>query len=417
MMHSTFNIKNRVKTDPNQNYIINSLYDSLISNNINTDIAQTFNTLHQIYHNSQINVKYSHIKIALATQSIFNLTLKFTSTKILYHKLILFQNLSNYQRIPRVNKYEFINNRQLQLFQGLNKLKLYTVLIQKKQLLNLSHHLLIKKKINNLFNRIAKQIYQNKLIAIFQLFYYSKKEKSLLENLNYYYSNKSIKDQERMSIKFASTTLFIQSINNKKLQYQSVFFIKLCEPAKLQQSIISSSLEDISINYDNSRTEELEIAEKKLNAICIFNQVIKKVVKKSFLSLKLHNLNNFNRGQSNNSSILNSQSGILRKLIRSGESILELYQSTNNTEQSKKDQEQDEIILKRKQMMCQTHHPEPIIKQRISIFVQTSQKIEKTKRESQKFQTVIISKKKSKFLLFLLISIIFGIFLILRIVQ
>ncbi|CAD8102473.1 unnamed protein product [Paramecium sonneborni] len=413
MIHSTLNLKKKIKTEPTENYIINSIHHTIKPHNINTDMALAYHTLHQINYNPQINIKYSHIKIALAIQSIFNLTSKFRSTKILSYKLILFQNLSNYQTKLIMKKYDIIIDNQLQIFQGLNKLQQYTVLIQKTFLLNLNHQLLIKKRIGQLFNRISKQIYFHKIIALIQILQYSQQGKNFLENIQYYYNNSIIQNKEIMAIKFASTTLIIKSINNKRLQYQSIFFIKLTEPDKLQQF----SIRDISINQGNSnKTGGFEIVENNLNAICLLNQVIKTILKKYFLLLKLQNLENISKRQSLKSSIFNSQSILLKKLIKSGESIMELYQSTNDTEQSKKDQDHDDIVLKRKKMMHQSDHSEPFIKKRISI-IQQSQKLQPAQQQLFELKTITKSKTKSKLLWFNLIILILGAILIFRIFQ
>ncbi|CAD8172899.1 unnamed protein product [Paramecium pentaurelia] len=414
MMHQTLNHQNRVKTEPNQTQVMTPFYNP----NRKTDMAEAYKIMQLINENHQITVKYSHIKIVLAIYSIFNLTSKLRSTKILKYWKILFQNLSKYDIPTNAQHYEFICNRQQQLLQqGITKLTKYTIKIKKKFLLNLSYKLQLKRKLNTVFNRIGNQVYQNKLQSIINIFLYSKKEKSLLDNLSYYYCKKQIKKQEKMAIKFSSSTLFIKALNNKVLQYQISFFIKLIKPKESQSTISQVSQgEDFSINNNKIRAGEFELLEKRLNGICLLNSVIKKIFHNYFLILKLQDMNNSNRRVSIKSSIFSSQSRILRKLMKHRESIMELYQSTNDTEQSKKDQEQDDIILYKKNTMCQTHHPESLIKKRISI-IQSSQKIEMTKRQSIDLKTIKIQNQKSKFLFIILICFILGVLMMLKIFQ
>ncbi|CAD8179096.1 unnamed protein product [Paramecium octaurelia] len=409
MIYSAFTLQKRSKTEPDNTIVGTPFNNPSISNDQKTQISQVYKTIQLMNQSPRINIKYSQIKIVLAINSIFNLISKHRSTKIQKYTLILFQNLSNYKRATNAQNYEIQCHRQLQYFQGMSKLLINTVQIKKEYLFNVRHQLVMKRKLSKVFNRIDNQIYQSKLMVILKLLQQSKKDRSLLDNLSYYYCKKQVTHQENMAIKFASSTQIATAINKIVLKHQIRFFIKLIKSNKLQQSIKQIQLgESLPFNNRKVVVGEFELVERKLNSICLLNSVIKKKLQNYFFSLKLQDVNNSKRKVSIKSSLLNSSSSVLRKFMRQGESIIELYSSTNDTEQSKKDYEQEEIVLNKKKTLCQTQHPESLIKKRISI-IHLSQKNDFNRKQSLELKTTKISKQKSIFQLIVPIFLIVGV--------
>ncbi|CAD8123424.1 unnamed protein product [Paramecium sonneborni] len=294
-------------------------------------------------------IRSHQVKIALSINTISEILSKYKSSKLqtyLYTLITHSKRLTFLQKNQKKNYLHISNRRIRTIFNYQNN----------TETSKLNHKIMLNHKIAQSFkiiNRITySKIYQFKFSAFFRIcayqkFQYSSKDQSPLQ---FQIRKVNQQTEEKLAIKFASTTLIINAINSKVLlqKLQFCLILNFIHQSNFRNILrVDQQKIQLSNFYKNN---EYEGVERKFKSICLLNLVLKKKLMQYLLILKIHSKDNKKRRTSLTSSILDSTSIIFDKLIKKGEMYIEFQQSTNDTELSKS--EIDDFNISKKQTNC-----------------------------------------------------------------